>query len=166
MLSSHVPNFRSMQLIKHMISLFQEFLASIKRMSYICPKYHCYSCNSKPQSIYITPQHVDRCYGEMRVRCGKVHYLPYCFTEIISMVSCQKGPTRHVYAWQIGLFWQNTLDIKGIIFMVIISVINIDGMQFGGMRLTALIYRDVSAPGCFTGIHCNVVSFTTFDMSL
>ena len=24
-------------------------------------------------------------------------------------VSCQKGPTRHAYAWQIGLFWQDTL---------------------------------------------------------
>ena len=28
------------------------------------------------------------------------------------MVSCQKGPTRHAYAWQIGPFWQDTLDIK------------------------------------------------------
>ena len=26
-------------------------------------------------------------------------------------VSCQKGPTRHAYAWQIGPFWQDTLDI-------------------------------------------------------
>ena len=34
------------------------------------------------------------------------------FKKTISMVSCQKGPTRHVYAWQIGLFWQDTLDIK------------------------------------------------------
>ena len=30
----------------------------------------------------------------------------------ISMASCQKGPTRHVYAWQIGPFQQETLDIK------------------------------------------------------
>ena len=29
----------------------------------------------------------------------------------ISMVSCQKGPTCHAYAWQIGPFWQDTLDI-------------------------------------------------------
>ena len=28
------------------------------------------------------------------------------------MVSCQKGPTRHAYAWQIGPFWQDTLDIS------------------------------------------------------
>ena len=28
------------------------------------------------------------------------------------MVSCQKGPTRHAYAWQIGPFWQDTLDVS------------------------------------------------------
>ena len=27
------------------------------------------------------------------------------------MVSCQNGPTRHAYAWQIGPFWQDTLDM-------------------------------------------------------
>ena len=27
------------------------------------------------------------------------------------MVSCQKGPTCHAYAWQIGPFWQDTLDM-------------------------------------------------------
>ena len=27
------------------------------------------------------------------------------------MVSCQKGPTRHAYAWQIWPFWQDTLDL-------------------------------------------------------
>ena len=32
------------------------------------------------------------------------------FTALInSMVSCQKGPTRHAYEWQIGAFWQDTL---------------------------------------------------------
>ena len=31
---------------------------------------------------------------------------------VISMVSCQKGPTRHAYAWLIGPFWQDTLDMK------------------------------------------------------
>ena len=30
----------------------------------------------------------------------------------ISMVSCQKGPTRHAYTWQIGPFWQDTLDLS------------------------------------------------------
>ena len=27
------------------------------------------------------------------------------------MLSCQKDPNRHAYAWQIGPFWQDTLDI-------------------------------------------------------
>ena len=26
------------------------------------------------------------------------------------MVSCQKGSTCHAYAWQVGPFWQDTLD--------------------------------------------------------
>ena len=29
-------------------------------------------------------------------------------TSYLSMVSCQKGPTRHAYAWPIGLFWQDS----------------------------------------------------------
>ena len=30
-----------------------------------------------------------------------------------SMVSssCQKGPTRHAYAWQIGPYWQDTFEL-------------------------------------------------------
>ena len=28
------------------------------------------------------------------------------------MVSCQKGPTRHAYTWQIGPFGQDTLDMN------------------------------------------------------
>ena len=28
------------------------------------------------------------------------------------MVSCQKGPTRHAYAWQIGPFLQDTIDMS------------------------------------------------------
>ena len=27
------------------------------------------------------------------------------------MVACQKGPTCHAYPWQIGPFWQDTLDM-------------------------------------------------------
>ena len=41
---------------------------------------------------------------ENRPRCQKKIFF-------ISMVSCQKGPTRHAYAWQIGPFLQETLDI-------------------------------------------------------
>ena len=29
---------------------------------------------------------------------------------VLTMVSCQKGPTHHAYAWRIGPFWQDTLD--------------------------------------------------------
>ena len=28
-----------------------------------------------------------------------------------SRVSCQKGPNHHAYAWQIGPFWQDTLEL-------------------------------------------------------
>ena len=39
-------------------------------------------------------------------------YRLVCLVSLdISRVSCQKGPTRHAYAWQIGPFWQDTLDI-------------------------------------------------------
>ena len=30
----------------------------------------------------------------------------------ISRVSCQKGPSRHAYAWQKGPFWQDTIDMR------------------------------------------------------
>ena len=43
------------------------------------------------------------------------------FVTHMSMVSCQKGPTRHAYAWQIGPFWQDTL-MCGFINWVIIDV--------------------------------------------
>ena len=39
-----------------------------------------------------------------------IHVLYICFC-LISMVSRQKGPTCHAYAWQIGPFWQDTLDM-------------------------------------------------------
>ena len=39
------------------------------------------------------------------------------------MVSCQKGPTRHAYAWQIRPFWQDTLKyVWG--YLVIIDLDN------------------------------------------
>ena len=34
--------------------------------------------------------------------------------SLISMVSCQKGHTRHAYAWQIGPFWQDTLAMSSL----------------------------------------------------
>ena len=41
---------------------------------------------------------------------GKFMNISFHFCEI-SRVYCQKGPTCHAYAWQIGPFWQDTLDI-------------------------------------------------------
>ena len=32
-------------------------------------------------------------------------------------LSCQKSPTRHAYAWQIGPFLQDTLDILSFQFV-------------------------------------------------
>ena len=32
-------------------------------------------------------------------------------SKYISMVSCQKGPARHAYAWQIGPFRQGTFNL-------------------------------------------------------
>ena len=40
-------------------------------------------------------------------------------SEAISSVSCQKGPTRHAYEWQIGPFWQDTLDMASWIYVTI-----------------------------------------------
>ena len=42
-----------------------------------------------------------------------MYYSPFwSIIQDISRVSCQKGPTRHAYAWQIGPFLQDTLDIQ------------------------------------------------------
>ena len=41
----------------------------------------------------------------------------------ISMVSYQKGPTNHAYAWQIGPFWQDTLDVCYNIRFVVNAII-------------------------------------------
>ena len=42
-----------------------------------------------------------------------------------SRVSCQKGPTRHTDAWQIGPFWQDTLDISYITHWVVLLEVSI-----------------------------------------
>ena len=44
------------------------------------------------------------------------------------MVSCQKGPTGHAYAWQIGPFWQDTIDMKPIIISDI-NLVDRHGLQ-------------------------------------
>ena len=58
--------------------------------------YHCYHCLG-----------TDFLINKMWLVSSTIHRLEY----ITSRVSCQKGPTRHAYAWQIGPFWQDTLDM-------------------------------------------------------
>ena len=43
----------------------------------------------------------------------------YLCSYVISTVSCERGPTSHAYAWQIGPFWQDTLDISVIAIQII-----------------------------------------------
>ena len=64
----------------------------------------------------------------------------YSFThspDFKSMVSCQKGPTRHANAWQIGPFWQDTIEmwfnltsVEVSVCMVITSCSKNYGMHF------------------------------------
>ena len=44
----------------------------------------------------------------MRYTTNLITYSDQCHT---SRVPCQKGPTRHGYAWQIEPFWQDTVDM-------------------------------------------------------
>ena len=43
----------------------------------------------------------------------------YNFDCHISRVCCQKGPTRYAYAWLIGPFWQDTLHMCQVRYLVI-----------------------------------------------
>ena len=44
--------------------------------------------------------------------------IPILYVSYMSRVSCQKGPTRHAYAWQIGPFWQDTLDVRFVFWLL------------------------------------------------
>ena len=63
--------------------------------------------------------------------------------HLILMVSCQKGPTRHAYAWQIGPFWQDTLDTSPLLINHEVFILS--------------IWR--------TWPHCNTKSYFYFDHS-
>ena len=52
------------------------------------------------------------------------------------MVSCQKGPTRHANARQIGPFWQDTLDV---------TVVPMEQMRFIAVLVTLLFEFLVSS---------------------
>ena len=46
--------------------------------------------------------------------CKRMHFrvmLRRICIDVNSMVSCQKGPTRHASAWQKGPIWQDTLEL-------------------------------------------------------
>ena len=74
--------------------------------------------NLFPRVPLITSQHWVR--KLLGIKQETSHFLnqwwPSLLTHItkwvdISRVSCQKGPTHHAYAWQIGPFWQDALDM-------------------------------------------------------
>ena len=65
---------------------------------------------SVPDGPHVGPMKLDIWDDDM-IRIKFVD--PQLLIPHISMVSCQKGPTRHAYAWQIGPFWQDTLDYMG-----------------------------------------------------
>ena len=53
---------------------------------------------------------------EMLLSCINPSIWTYGFR---SMVSCRKGPTRHAYTWQIGPFWQNTLEVWSVFVSIL-----------------------------------------------
>ena len=50
----------------------------------------------------------DNCSDYHQIWRSSIYFL---LDVLMSMASCQKGPTRHAYAWQIGPFWQDTFDV-------------------------------------------------------
>ena len=70
-------------------------------------------------------------YGDRHEICIDIHVCIFKTLQVpvpnISMVSCQKGPTRHAHAWQIGPFWQDTLDIRDPSMVTTVSADDIAG---------------------------------------
>ena len=63
---------------------------------------------------------------DLFIQRAKIYRLKYMRLDYlyISMVSCQKGPTRHAYAWHIGPFWQDAFDMYNV-FMIIKSSLQV-----------------------------------------
>ena len=61
-----------------------------------------------------------------------------------SMVSCQKGPTRHAYAWQIGPFWQDTLELCVSVTDTSVECQSIDEGTSALLKYDIMQQRDVS----------------------
>ena len=49
-------------------------------------------------------------YNTVSIRLYITSMIRLCYTQVNSMVSYQKCPTRHAYAWQIGPFWLDALE--------------------------------------------------------
>ena len=64
--------------------------------------------NLNPNTKYCVNGLVQDCSNSI---ANALELLQSCTKPSISMVSCQKGPTHHAYAWQIWPFWQDTLDM-------------------------------------------------------
>ena len=72
-------------------------------------------------------------------------------------VSCQKGPTRHAYAWQIGPFWQDTLDIS-------YWMLRSDGMGLeGDVRVQSRTYRRTTLKLIGETMNSNFISSKTWQ---
>ena len=72
--------------------------------------------NGQAQSYSSPPtllwgQKSESCYDANLVITGTSDNKDSIKLTLSSMVSCQKGPNRHAYAWQIGPFWQDTLEL-------------------------------------------------------
>ena len=61
-------------------------------------------------SMYITVHIMEACNKDYYYYYYYYYY--YNIIQLMWMVSCQKGPTGHAYAWQIRLFWQDTLELS------------------------------------------------------
>ena len=79
----------------------------------------------------------------IHLSCGVNIHEPF-----ISMVSCQKGPTSHAYAWQIGPFWQDTLDIACIVMSVAIYT---SGKVMEQLQPNRLCMKFSGMPWCIPG---------------
>ena len=75
----------------------------------------------------------------MRPRCCDPNV--YEIANLISRVSCQKGPTRHAYAWQIGPFWQDMVINIRFHFQFGRSLETTFGGHIKWLQKRVLIYR-------------------------
>ena len=76
----------------------------------------------------------------------------------ISRVSCQKGPTHHAYAWQIGPFWQDTLDMHRT------TVWRVWDWLSEWINLTAFL-RTADSKVHIVHISCIITAFTSESLS-